>query len=140
MVRYVIVEIRCEGLFGIRNHIVVISSVSCANFIVEQIAKTNTCGELRFPWKVRYPISYFTLLTAKLLIYSYLPRLSQYCCCYHPSFDKSSFLPFSIFNLLVYLLFPASFNSFSFFLFVFLLISPVPLSTFFLTSPLLEVV
>ncbi|MHC4594264.1 MAG: UxaA family hydrolase [Planctomycetota bacterium] len=33
---------RCDSLFGIRNHIVVISSVSCANFVVEQIAKTDT--------------------------------------------------------------------------------------------------
>ena len=33
---------RCDGLFGIRNHIVVMSSVSCANFIVEQIAKIDS--------------------------------------------------------------------------------------------------
>ncbi len=33
---------RCDGLYGIRNHIVVMSSVSCANFIVEQIAKTDS--------------------------------------------------------------------------------------------------
>ena len=33
---------RCDGLFGIRNHIIVMSSVSCANFIVEQIAKTDS--------------------------------------------------------------------------------------------------
>jgi len=33
---------RSDNLFGIRNHIVVISSVSCANFVVEQIAKTDT--------------------------------------------------------------------------------------------------
>ena len=33
---------RSGNLFGIRNHIVVMSSVSCANFVVEQIARTNT--------------------------------------------------------------------------------------------------
>ena len=33
--------LRTENLFGIRNHIVVMSSVSCANFVVEQIARTN---------------------------------------------------------------------------------------------------
>jgi altronate dehydratase large subunit len=33
---------RSENLFGIRNHIVVMSSVSCANFVVEQIARTDT--------------------------------------------------------------------------------------------------
>lgn len=33
---------RGNGLFGIRNHIIVMSSVSCANFIVEQIAKTDS--------------------------------------------------------------------------------------------------
>ena len=33
---------RCDGLFGIRNHIVAMSSVSCANFIVEHIAKSNS--------------------------------------------------------------------------------------------------
>ncbi len=32
---------RSNDLFGIRNHIVVMSSVSCANFVVEQIARTN---------------------------------------------------------------------------------------------------
>lgn len=32
---------RSDGLFGIRNHIVVMSSVSCANSVVEQIAKTD---------------------------------------------------------------------------------------------------
>jgi altronate dehydratase large subunit len=32
---------RSDNLFGIRNHIIVISSVSCANFVVEQIAKTD---------------------------------------------------------------------------------------------------
>lgn len=31
---------RGNDLFGIRNHIVVMSSVSCANFVAEQIAKT----------------------------------------------------------------------------------------------------
>ncbi len=33
---------RSDDLFGIRNHIIVMSSVSCANFVVEQIAKTDT--------------------------------------------------------------------------------------------------
>lgn len=33
---------RSDGLFGIRNHIIVMSSVSCANFIVEQIARTDS--------------------------------------------------------------------------------------------------
>ncbi len=33
---------RSNDLFGIRNHIVVVSSVSCANFLVEQIVKTDT--------------------------------------------------------------------------------------------------
>jgi len=33
---------RSDGLFGIRNHIVVMSSVSCANSVVERIAKTDT--------------------------------------------------------------------------------------------------
>ena len=32
---------RNNNLFGIRNHIVVMSSVSCANFVVEQIARTD---------------------------------------------------------------------------------------------------
>lgn len=34
--------LRRENLFGIRNHIIVMSSVSCANFIVEQIARIDT--------------------------------------------------------------------------------------------------
>ncbi|MHC4175108.1 MAG: UxaA family hydrolase [Planctomycetota bacterium] len=33
---------RCDSLFGIRNHIVVMSSVSCINSVVERIAKTDT--------------------------------------------------------------------------------------------------
>ena len=33
---------RKDGLVGIRNHIIVMSSVSCANFVVEQIARTDT--------------------------------------------------------------------------------------------------
>lgn len=33
---------RSDSLFGIRNNIVVMSSVSCANSIVERIAKTDT--------------------------------------------------------------------------------------------------
>lgn len=33
---------RGDGRFGIRNHIVVMSSVSCANSVVEQISKTAT--------------------------------------------------------------------------------------------------
>ena len=33
---------RSDSLFGIRNHIVVMSSVSCANSVVERIAKTDT--------------------------------------------------------------------------------------------------
>jgi altronate dehydratase large subunit len=33
--------LRKDGLVGIRNHIVVMSSVSCANFVVEQIAQTD---------------------------------------------------------------------------------------------------
>jgi len=33
--------LRKDGLVGIRNHIVVMSSVSCANSVVEQIARTD---------------------------------------------------------------------------------------------------
>ncbi|MCP4263879.1 MAG: UxaA family hydrolase [Planctomycetes bacterium] len=33
--------LRKDGLVGIRNHIIVMSSVSCANFVVEQIARTD---------------------------------------------------------------------------------------------------
>lgn len=32
---------RSDGLFGIRNHVVVMSTVSCANFVVEQIARVD---------------------------------------------------------------------------------------------------
>jgi altronate dehydratase large subunit len=32
---------RNDGLFGIRNHVVVMSTVSCANSVVEQIARVN---------------------------------------------------------------------------------------------------